>query len=130
MSAADIPLGSMAISRVRGVGADDTVRRAHALMEQFNVDQVPILTDDGRLQGVVTRRRLALIRQDWGELRVGDREWPSPRSELLQSPETPLGHVFNDLFDNDFVLIKGHDETVTGIVTINDVARYLYQQQE
>ena len=128
MSAADIPLGSMAISRVRGVGADDTIRRAHALMEEFNVDQVPILRDDGKLQGVVTFRRLALIREDWDELRVGDLKWPPPRSGLLQSPETPLGHVFEDLFDNDFVLISGDDETITGIVTINDVARYLYQQ--
>ena len=128
MSAADIPLGSMAISRIRGVGAADTISRAHGLMDQLNVDQVPIFTDDERLQGVVTRRRLVLIRGNWGELRVGDMEWPSPRPGLLQSPETPLGHVFKDLFDNDFVLISGDDETITGIVTINDVARYLYQQ--
>lgn len=131
MSAAEIPLGSMAIARteVRGVGPDDTVRKAHALMEEFNVDQVPILRDDGRLQGVVTRRRLALIREDWGELQVGDIEWPPPRPGLLQPPNAPLGDVFEDLFNYDFVFISGDDETVTGLVTINDVAKYLYERQ-
>lgn len=128
MSAAEIPLGRMAIARteVKGVGPDDTIRRAHALMEELNVDQVPILSDDGRLQGVVTRRRLALIRGDWSELQVGDVEWPPPRPGLLQSPNAPLGDMFEDLFNYDFVLINGDDETVTGLVTINDVAKFLY----
>lgn len=131
MSAAEIPLGSMAIARteVKGVGPDDTVRKAHALMEEFNVDQVPILRGDGRLLGVVTRRRLALIRGDWGELQVGDVEWPPPRPGLLQPPNTPLGEALEDLFNYDFVLISGDNETVTGLVTINDVAKFLYSDR-
>ena len=116
--------------QVRGVSPDDKIKRAHALMDEFNVDQVPILDDGMAFLGVVTRRRLVLIRGDWGELQVRDREWPSPDPEqLLRSSDTPLDDVFDYLFDNDFVLVSEDGDQITHIITINDVAKYLYQQQ-
>lgn len=122
-------LGDMAVTEVEGVGRDDSVRRAHALMDEFNVDQVPILNEAGTFDGVVTRRQLVHIRSDWGELRVRDVEWSSPgRTELLRSPNTPLDSVIEYLFSNDFVLITEDGERVMGIVTVNDVARFLYRQ--
>ena len=39
--ATNIRLKDMAITRVGGVAPDDTIRRALALMDEFNVDQVP-----------------------------------------------------------------------------------------
>ena len=122
-------LKDMAVAKVRGVRPDDSVRKAHALMDEFNVDQVPILDDKGILIGVVTRRQLVHIRRDWGDTRVRDEQWNSPEpSELLRSPSTLLDDVFEYLFDNDFALITEDGKTITGIVTINDVAKFLYEQ--
>ena len=119
----------MAISKVKGVGPDDTLRKALALMDEFNVDQVPYLGDDQVLLGVVTRRRLTLVREDFGEVFVRDIKWTPHRDGLLRSSDTPLDEVFYDLFNYDFVLISEDGEKITGIVTINDVAKCLYQQQ-
>ena len=128
--ATNIRLSDIPKPKVKGVSPDDKIKRAYALMDEFNVDQVPILDDGMALLGVVTRRRLVLIRGDWGEMRVCDKEWPSPDpEELLRSSDTPLDDVFDYLFDNDFVLISEDGEKVASIVTINDVAKYLHKQQ-
>ena len=127
--ATNIRLSDIPKPKVKGVEPDDTIRTAHALMDKFNVDQVPILDDGMALLGVVTRRRLVLTRGDWGELRVCDEEWPSPDPEqLLRSSDTPLDDVMDYLFDNDFVLVNDDGEQVTHIMTINDAAKYLYEQ--
>lgn len=122
-------LKDMAVTDVKSVRPQDRVRDAFHLMDKRKVDQVPILDDAGGYIGVVDFRRLRLIRQDWGDVRVQDIEWNPPEpSELLQSPSTPLDDLFEYLFHNDFVLITEDGETIIGIVTINDVASFLYKQ--
>lgn len=122
-------LRDMTVTEVNAVLPDDTVRRAHALMEEFSVDQVPIFDDAAALVGVVTRRQLVHIREDWGETLVGNTEWKTYNpAEVVRSPDALLDSVFEYLFENDFVLIAEADGRITGIVTINDVARYLYKQ--
>ena len=64
MNVVEIQLESMAIRELKCVELGNTVRRAHALMDEFSVDQLPVLDGHGRLHSVVTRRRLALIRTD------------------------------------------------------------------
>lgn len=127
MNVVEIQLESMAIRELKCVELGDTVRRAHALMDEFSVDQLPVLDGHGRLHSVVTRRRLALIRTDWGETLVSKVNWEPPEGRLRRS-DTPLGMVFDKLLDEDFVLIADDGQTITGIVTINDVARCLYDQ--
>lgn len=129
MMATNIRLKDMAIAEVRGVAPDDTIRRALALMDNFNVDQVPIFSGERSLVGLVTRRRLILVRQDFGEVRVGEIEWPQHSEELVRPPNTRLDDVFDHLFNNDFVLVSEDGENITGIVTINDVAKYLYDSE-
>ncbi|MCQ3811983.1 MAG: CBS domain-containing protein [Acidimicrobiia bacterium] len=128
--ATNIRLRDIPKPEVKSVSPDDKIRKAYALMDEFNVDQVPILDDGMALLGVVTRRRLVLIRGDWGEMRVCDKEWPSPDpEELLRSSDASLDDVFDYLFDNDFVLISEDGKQITHILTINDVAKFLYKQQ-
>lgn len=123
-------LRDLAITEVKGVGPDDSLRKALALMDEFNVDQVPYLGEAGALLGVVTRRRLLLVKEDFGEVYVRDIVWTPHREGLLRSPDTPLDEAFDDLFNYDFVLVSEDGEKVVGIVTINDVAKYLYEQQK
>ena len=123
-------LSDMAVTHIRAVRPDDSLREARALMDGFNVDQVPILDAAGALVGIVNRRRLVHVRrEDWRETSVRDIEWPQYEpTEVLRSPDTLLDSVFDYLFENDFVLIAEDGENVTGIVTINDVAKFLYEQ--
>ena len=95
-------------------------------MAQFNIDQLPVIEPGDRLCGIVTWQRLSLERRDWGEVKVSDLVSELPAERVCRA-DTTLGEVFELLFEHDFVLVsddEGH--TVTAIVTINDVARYLY----
>ncbi|MCY4632378.1 MAG: CBS domain-containing protein [bacterium] len=130
MSVDRTPLTSLAVTPVHFVSPGDTGRRAEALMSRFNVDQLPVIEPGDRLCGVVTWQRLSLERRDWGEVEVSDLVSKHPAERVCRG-DTPLGEVFDLLVDHDFVLIsddEGH--TVTAIVTINDVARYLYNNAD
>jgi len=99
-------------------------------MTKYNVDQVPVIEPGDRLCGIVTWQRLSLERRDWGEVKVSEIVAEMPTDRVCHA-DTPLGEVFELLFEHDFVLIsddEGH--TVTAIVTINDVARYLYENTD
>lgn len=130
MSVDRIRLSALQVTPVHSVKPGDTGRRAEALMDRFNVDQLPVIEPGDRLCGVVTWRRLSLERRDWGEVEVSDLVSELP-AERVYRADTPLGEVFDLLVNHDFVLIsddEGH--TVAAIVTINDVARYLYENAD
>lgn len=129
MSVDRIPLSVLAVSPLRSVSPSETGRSAGARMDQFNVDQLPVVDDGNRLRGVVTRRRL-WRELNWGQVEVSDILDVMPSARVRRS-DTTLGDVFELLFKHDFVLIsddEGH--TVTAIVTINDVAKYLYRNAD
>lgn len=120
-----IPLSELAVTPVHFVSPSDTGRRAGALMDEFNFDQLPVVEHGNRLRGVVTRRRL-WRELNWREVDVSEILDVMPSARVRRG-DTPLGAVSDLLFEHDFVLIsddEGH--TVTAIVTISDVARYLY----
>ena len=124
MSVDQIPLSALAVTPVHSVSPSDTGRRAGALMDEFNVDQLPVVEQGNRLRGVVTRRRL-WRELSWREVDVSEILDVMPSARVRRS-DTTLGEVFDLLFDHDFVLISDDDgHTVTAIVTINDVARHL-----
>ena len=130
MSVEQVPLSSLAVTPVHSVSPSETGRRAGALMDQFNIDQLPVIEPGDRLCGIVTWQRLSLERRDWGEVKVLDLVSELPAERVCRA-DTPLGEVFELLFEHDFVLVsddEGH--TVTAIVTINDVARYLHENAD
>ena len=95
-------------------------------MDEFNVDQLPVIEHGDRLRGDVTRRRL-WRGLHWRQVEVSEIVEEMPAARVRRS-DTTLGEVFELLFDHDFVLISDDERyTVTAIVTINDVARYLYE---
>ena len=125
-----IPLSALAVTRLKSVGLSDAAHRAGELMEEFNFSQVPVIESCDRLRGVVTWRRLSQVRRGWGEVEVSEivSEIPADR---VRHGDTTLDEVFDLLFDHDFVFISDDDgQTVTAIVTINDVARYLYDNAD
>ena len=130
MSVDQIPLSTLAVTRLESVRPSDAARRAGELMEEFNFSQVPVIESCDRLHGVVTWRRLSQVHSGWGEIEVSEivSEIPTDR---VRRGETPLGEVFDLLFEYDFVFISDDDgHTMTAIVTINDVARYLYENAD
>lgn len=126
MNINQIPLSALAVTPVHSLRSGDTLRCAIALLQQFNIDQLPVLTPDGQLLGVVTSRQLSAERRDWGEVEASEiaAELPADR---VRHEDTRLGEVSDLLFEHDFVLISNDGRTVTGIVTINDVVRYRLQ---
>jgi len=130
MSVDRVPLSTLAVISVRSVRLSDAARIAGALMTDLNIDQVPVIEPGDRLCGVVTWQRLSLERRDWDEVEVSEIVAEMPVDRVCHA-DTPLGEVFELLFEHDFLLIsddEGH--TVSAIVTINDVARYLYENAD
>jgi len=130
MSVDRVPLSALAVAPVHSVRPSDSARKAIALMKEFSVDQLPEIEPGDRLCGVVTWRRVSLERRDWGEVAVSELA-ADISADRVRPADTPLGEVFDLLFERDFVLIS-EDEgyTVAAIATINDVARYLYENAD
>lgn len=128
MSVDRIPLSTLGVP-VKSVSPSDTGRRAGALMDELNVDQLPVVDDANRLRGVVTRRRL-WRELNWRQVDVSEILDVMPPARVRRSATT-LGEVFELLFEHDFVLISDDEgQTVTAIVTINDVAKHLYENAD
>ncbi|MFH1267141.1 MAG: IMP dehydrogenase [Planctomycetota bacterium] len=98
---------------------DATVEQARDLMDQVNVSGVPITREDGRLEGILTRRDLRFL-ENWG-LRVAE---VMTRENLVTATGTvTLEQAEKILMKNrvEKLLLVDEDLRLTGLITIKDI---------
>lgn len=108
------------------IGEDQPLTRAHAVMREFKVRHLPVLTG-GHLVGMITERDLALIETlqdvDPAGITVAD----AMSTEVYSvTPESPLDEVASEMASKKYgsaVVIQNHK--VVGILTTVDVCRTL-----
>jgi CBS domain-containing protein len=101
------------------VSPQQTIKEALTIMMEYDYSQLPVMTGDRYPRGAITfasiAKRLALgakceIVQDCME------------PAHVVSGDIPLFDAINDIISHEYVLVKGSDETITGIVTTSDLS--------
>ncbi len=127
---------------VLSVNADTTVGRAINLLREHGISRLPVLADDGQLDGIVTTHDLRdVIIRDMDKATVGDRGGDLERIldipvyDVMNSPvetadrEEPVSDAVGRMLHNDYnglmVTADENDRHVSGVVTKTDVLRAL-----
>ena len=129
------------------INADTTVGRAINLLREHGISRLPVLADDGRLEGVVTTHDLRdVIIRDMDKATVGDRAGDIERIldipvyDVMNSPvetadpDEAVSAAVSRMFDDDYsglvVTRDENDRQVAGVVTKTDVLRALTFTEE
>ncbi len=127
---------------VVSVNRDTTVGRAINLLREHGISRLPVLADDGQLEGVVTTHDLRdVIIRDMDKATVGDRAGDLERIldipvyDVMNSPvetadrEETAKAAVERMLDSDYnglmVTADENDRHVSGVVTKTDVLRAL-----
>jgi CBS domain-containing protein len=101
------------------VTAEQTLAEALTRMMLYDYSQLPVMSGDRDVKGVVTfatiAKRLAL-----GAPCAHVRDCME-RPQILDA-DTPLFKAIDEIVRHEFVLVKATDKTITGIVTTNDLS--------
>jgi IMP dehydrogenase len=98
---------------------DATVARAREVMERQNVSGIPIVSVDGRLQGILTRRDMRFL--EGGDLKVSE---VMTREQLVTATGTvTLESAERILMENkvEKLLLVDEQYKLTGLITIKDI---------
>jgi CBS domain-containing protein/ribosome-associated translation inhibitor RaiA len=129
------------------VNSDTTVGRAINLLREHGISRLPVLADDGQLEGVVTTHDLRdVIIRDMDKATVGDRAGDIERildipvydvmNDPVETadPEEAVSATVSRMFDDDYsglvVTLDENDRQVGGVVTKTDVLRALTFTEE
>ncbi|WP_336343152.1 CBS domain-containing protein [Halalkalicoccus ordinarius] len=129
------------------VNRDTTVGQAINMLREHGISRLPVLSDDGRLEGIVTTHDLRdVIIRDMDKATVGDRAGDIERIldipvyDVMNSPvgtadpEEAVSAAVSRMFDDDYnglvVTLDANDRQVGGVVTKTDVLRALTFTEE
>jgi CBS domain-containing protein/ribosome-associated translation inhibitor RaiA len=129
------------------INVDTTVGRAINLLREHGISRLPVLADDGRLEGVVTTHDLRdVIIRDMDKATVGDRAGDIERIldipvyDVMNSPvqttdrEEAVSAAVSRMLEYDYngliVTADENDRQVDGVITKTDVLRALTFTEE
>ena len=107
------------------VGPSDTVEQAEEIMDDHNIDQVPVL-DPKSDPRVLTRRMVSRVRPVEGTaMRVADVSDINDPPRLLPASR-PLPDAAAVLIEHDWVLTTDDNGVAVGLATVGDAFRKSY----
>ena len=98
----------------------DLLETATAIMRDENFSQLPVMTDDSEVVGMITWKSIGLATSIDGSQQFVHE--CMDRHVLEAGIDDPLLSATSDIAEHDYVLIRGDDGSVTGIVTASDFA--------
>ena len=103
------------------LGADVPVARAKELMSLQNISGVPIVGDDGRLVGIITRRDMAFLQHE--DLNI--RDVMTSEHLVTGPPDTTLEDASEILkrAKVEKLLLVDKDRRLAGLITMRDIER-------
>ena len=108
------------------VKPDDEVSKAKTLMAGYDYSQIPVMTSPREVKGIITWKSIGTSTASSGG---------RARHFMDDSPQTidgrrPLFEAVEIVANHGYVLVGGHDNSVTGIVTVSDINSQLLQLTE
>ena len=109
------------------VNRDDPVEKALGLMAMHDYSQLPVTQDMRSVDGMTSWRSVLLARTKGVEpTRVGE---CMERHEEVRAEDSLLT-AFQKIVDHEAVLVRGDDQSITGIVTATDLSIMFREQTE
>jgi len=123
------------------VSPEDSLQHALKLLEKYHVHELPVVTPQGHLIGIVTDGDLKLmtpvypllpdheeIRQALRDLKVAVAMTVEP---VVISPNATLLEATKQLFEHSIgALLVAEEEKLLGMLSVSDVLRIIIEQQE
>lgn len=120
LPAANVPLIS--------VKPDETLNQAITLMLRHDFSQLPVMTNDRDVKGVISWEsigpKLALAQ----EASIYVRDYMKPHNEIKSSDS--IFSAIPRIVDNNYVLVRSGDRAITGIITTADLSMQFKQLSE
>jgi predicted transcriptional regulator len=114
-------IGQLRAANQRVVSAkpDNTITQAVTLMLSNNISQMPVMTNERDVKGMITWQTIG------SKITVGTadhytREFTEPHHEVRLN--SSLFHAIPIITTNDYVLVRGMDGKISGIVTSSDLS--------
>ena len=104
---------------------DKTVEEAATLMIMHRYSQLPVTQDMRRIDGMISWRSMGRVRAR-GEACEHVRDCLEPVRILDQ--EAPFFNAVDTITEQEVVLVRGKNRTITGIVTTSDLSREYHQK--
>lgn len=109
------------------VNRDDPVEKALSLMAMHDYSQLPVTQDMRRVDGMISWRSVLLARTKGVKpTRVGE---CMERHEEVRAEDSLLT-AFQKIVDHEAVLVRGDEQSITGIVTATDLSIMFREQTE
>jgi predicted transcriptional regulator len=109
------------------VKPDATIAAAITFMLLYDYSQLPVMTSEREVKGMISWRsigsRLSLQKEC-----TCARECMEPHAEI--SSDASLFEAIHVIVDKDYVLVRGSDRTINGIVTTSDLSLQFRQLSE
>jgi len=109
------------------VKPDDNIFTATTLMIAHDYSQLPIMTSNREVKGVITWKSLASQFALGGGCKYV-RDCMEPHKEI--SYDTYIFSAIDDIISNEYVLIRASDNVICGIVTTSDLSQQFRQLGE
>jgi len=107
------------------IARDKTVEEATTLMMMHRYSQLPVTQDMRRIDGMISWRSMGRVRAR-GDICEHVRDCLEPVRILNQ--DAPFFKAVDTITEQEVVLVRGKDRTITGIVTTSDLSREYHQK--
>lgn len=110
------------------VSRDSKLKEALTLMMLHNYSQLPVMTGERTVQGVITWETIGYGLTNGCESDLV-RDFISNEIPIV-AYDTPLLKAISTIIQKDFVLIRKSDKTISGIVTLADISKHFLTVSE
>ena len=108
------------------VKPDDELSKAKTLMASNDFSQVPVMTSTREVKGMITWKSIGSSTRPTGD-KV--RHFMDDSPQIIDG-RRPLFEAVGIISNHGYVLVRGHDNSISGIVTISDINSQLLQLTE
>ena len=109
-----------------GVTPDDDLSKAKTIMAGYDFSQIPVMTSPREVKGIITWKSIGSSTRSAGD-KV--RHFMDDSLQVIDG-RRPLFEAVDIIADHGYVLVRGQDHSITGIVTASDLNNQLLQLTE
>ena len=109
------------------VKPEDSLRKATTIMQMHDYSRLPVMIGERDVKGIISWQSIG-TRLSLGQKCECVRQCMEPAREIPAS--TSLFNAIEDIAKHEYVLVRGSDNTITGIVTSGDISNQFMQLTE